>query len=77
MTLMILLEVRETDPPQRSTLRQSIKLDVQPPHNLCSCQGTDQLNKLPLKMGKISKIKKGLQTAKTKARESIGLIKRL
>jgi hypothetical protein len=51
---MILLEVRETDPRQRSTLRQLIKLDVQPPHNLCSCPETDQLDRLPLKLEKLS-----------------------
>ena len=37
----------ETDQPQRSTLRPSTDPDVQPLHNLCSCQGTNQPDKLP------------------------------
>lgn len=57
MTLMILLEVGEIDPPQKNTLRPSIKLDVLPPHNLC-CPGTDQLDKLPLKLRRFQKLEK-------------------
>lgn len=44
---MIPLEVEERDQPQRSTLRLSEDFDVLQLHNLCSCQGTDQPDKLP------------------------------
>lgn len=50
---MILVEEGERELTQMSTLRHSLMLDVQPPHNLYSYPERDWLDRQPLEPEKI------------------------